>query len=302
MTLPSFVAARIRLILGLFALLGLLAVSPRLLSSRGERTMRTGDSVATRPASSSQALARTGSVVTVKSETIEQLAARDPLAVFDTAIERYDRGIRDYTCTFIKQERIGGILGAEQTIEVMFRENPYSVRMKWIKNPDKCSRALYVADRWTRDGAQMALIEPRAIARLFVPFVMRPIHGEDAGRSSRRTLDLFGFRNSLVLASKYVRKAREQNVPHSFQYIGDGEINGYRTMIFERHLPYTGEDGPWPDKALIVHIDKERLLPVMCRAFADDSMTILLGSYGMTDIQLNTNLADSVFTREGMGL
>lgn len=234
-------------------------------------------------------------------ESLEDRAARDPLQFFDDAIERYDRTVRDYTCVFTKQERIGGKLGPEQVTNAMFREKPFSVRLEWVKNADKCDRVLYVADRWVENNQQMAVVEPGALARLFVSHVMRPIHGKDALKSSRRTVDQFGLRNAMVLAAKYARLSRERGIL-DFSYKGKGEVDGRETLVFERRLPYTGEGGEWPDRALVVHIDKEMLVPTLCLCYADDQQQVLLGKYMSTNIRLNVNLPDSTFTKEGMGL
>lgn len=234
--------------------------------------------------------------------TPEQLAAQDPIAFFEAAIEQYDRSVRDYTCTFTKQELIGDEMSEEQVMRAMFREKPYSVRLEWIKNPDKANRVLYVADRWVEDGKQMAVVEPGAIARLFVSYVMRPIHGPDAAKSSRRSIDQFGVRNSMVLTVKYAKIAKARGVLEKFEFVGNGKVAGRDTLIFERRLPYTGERGAWPDRTLIVHLDKEHRLPTLCEAYADVERNQLLGRYQFTDIQINPNLADSVFTTHGMGL
>lgn len=232
---------------------------------------------------------------------MERLARRDPIAFFEKALDRYDRSVRDYTCTFKKQELVNGRMTELQVMEAKFRESPFSVRLKWIENQDKCSRVLYVVDRWLKNDQQMAVVEPGAIARLFVPYVMRPIHGRDAQRSSRRTLDQFGFRNSMALTLKYCKLASEQGVL-DFAYKGLDTVNGRTTMKFERHLPYTGEDCVWPDRVLVVHVDKELLLPTLCLAYADDAKTELLGHYELADVQLNPGLDQSVFTKDGMGL
>lgn len=236
-----------------------------------------------------------------QTETLEALAARDPIAFLDMAVQRYDRSVRDYTCTFSKQESINGRLGANQVIKTMFRESPFSVRMEWIKNQDKCARVLYVADQWIKDGEQMALVEPGPIARLLVPYVMRPIRGHDARKSSRKMIDQFGARNSLLMTLQYCKLAKEQNVLR-LEYKGVREVDGSETLLFERHLPYTTEGGTWPDRVLEVYMDKQLLLPVLCVAYADDAKQKLLGRYQLSDIKLNVNLPDSVFTKEGMGL
>jgi len=234
-------------------------------------------------------------------ETLEERAARDPIGFIEFCIDRYDQSVRDYKCIFTKQELIAGKLSAEQVMRAFFREKPFSVRLEWIKNEDKCARVLYVADRWIEKGKQLAVVEPGKIARLFIPYVMMEIDGRDAQKSSRRTINQFGFRNSLSLILKYCKLAQEKGLLH-FEYVGQGEVDGRATLVFERRLPYVEGDPTWPDRVLVVHIDKEHLLPSLCIAYADDEKTQLLGKYMMTDLQLNANLPDAVFTKEGMGL
>lgn len=288
---------RVRLFIGLVLGVGLLAQGMRAWSARTDGGF---SSVASARPSPNQAFAAPTRVQPV-SLTIEQMAAADPIGVLEMALDRYDRSVRDYTCTFSKQELVGGRMTEQQVMEVQYRESPLSVRMKWIKNPDKCSRVLYVADKWIKNGQQYALVEPGAIAKLFVPYVMRPIHGEDARKSSRRTIDQFGARSSLALTLKYCKLAQQQNVL-DYSYKGKGSVDGRETLVFERRLPYAGEDSAWPDRVLVVNLDKELLLPLLCMAYADDAKTQLLGEYKLSDIKLNQNLPDSVFTKEGLGL
>jgi hypothetical protein len=290
----------LKAIVGLVLLGGLLFQGQRALSERKEEASPIVVQGPTRP--SPHAAFATPSPVNLEGvPTPEMLASRDPIAFFEAALEQYDRSIRDYTCTFTKQELVNGQTSKEQVISAMFREQPFSVRLEWLKNEDKASRVLYVRDRWVKDGKQMAVVEPGPIARLLVPHVMRQIDGREAERSSRRTIDQFGLRNSIALILKYSRLAREQDVLRLL-YAGNGMVDSRETLVFERHLPYEADGGPWPDRVLVIHMDRELLVPTLCLAYADDDREVLLGKYMLTDIKLNVNLPDSVFTKEGMGL
>ncbi len=295
---PHLTKRRVRTFVGFVLAAGLLTQGYRSWAARVDDGFRSAEPT---KHSRSAAFAAPSPVEPSIKLSIEEMAGADPVGFFEMALDRYDRGVRDYTCTFSKRELVHGRMTQRQVIEVHFRENPFSVRMKWIENADKCSRVLYVADKWIKNGLQYAIVEPGAIAKLFVPYVMRPIHGEDARKSSRRTIDQFGLRNSLALTLKYCKLASQQNIL-DFRYTGTGEVDGRSTLVFERHLPYTGEDSAWPDRALVVHMDKELLLPVLCTAYADDAKTKLLGEYKIGDIKLNQNLPDSTFSKEGMGL
>jgi len=300
MSTPQITSGRIQVVLGLILLAGLVIQCQRAFFARAgitESAVSVPEPVRPAPGAAFAAPAPANP----ESEPIETLAARDPLAVFQTALDRYDRSVRDYTCTFSKQELIGGQLTAVQVMNAFFREKPFSVRLEWKQNPDRVNRVLYVADRWIEKGQQMAVVEPASsIAQLLVSYVMRPIAGEEARKNSRRTIDQFGLRNSLVLTLKYAKLSQQKNIL-DFSYKGNSEVEGRTTLVFERRLPYTGPDGPWPDRVLIVHLDHELLLPVLCIAYADDDRKILLGRYQSTDVKLNPNLPDSLFTKEGMG-
>ena len=293
---------QVRGLMGSVLAIGLATQCYRSLSARTEDSFESrSPAVAARPAANQAIAATTIRDESLTALTLEETAARDPMAFLEGVLERYDRSVRDYTCLFTKRELVHGRMTERQVIEVQFRESPFSVLMKWVENADKCSRVLYVADRWVKDGQQYAVVEPGAIAKLFVPYVMRPIHGEDALKSSRRTIDQFGLRSSLALTLKYCRLAREKNIL-DLRFLGTGQVEGRETLVFERRLPYTGENGAWPDRVLVLHLDKELLVPTLCLAYADNGKTQLLGEYATTRIKLNTNLPDSVFSKEGMGL
>lgn len=300
MNRPGIAYSRIRLITGLVLCCGFALQCQQALSDRSDSAAKpitvpqviapqAGEAYAAPPQPATQPASLTAR------------AARDPLGFLQAALDHYDRSVRDYTCTFSKQERLGGQLTPEQVIAVSFREKPFSVRMEWKQNPDRAARVLYVADRWIEKGQRMALVEPSgAVARLLVSYVMRPIDGEEARKSSRRTIDLFGVRNTLVLTLKYANLTREKGLL-DLTFKGESELAGRPTLVFERHLPYTGEDGPWPDRVQVLHLDRETLLPALSASYADDDQKILLGRYQWSDVKLNPTLPDSVFTKEGMG-
>lgn len=224
----------------------------------------------------------------------------DPIAFFRGAIERYDRSVHDYVCTFSKQELVGGELTTEQITQVKFREKPFSVNMLWVKNADKAQRAIYVQGKWTgKNGEKLAVVEPAgAIARLLVDDVTRPIDGPDAKKAGRRQIDQFGFANSLRLILKYCDLGMQRK-EGSVKYVGEGTIAGRPTYVVERRLPYTDDNGMYPDRLLVVHVDKEYLVPTSCTSYADEAGTKLLGRYVVTDIRFNVGLTDRDFARKG---
>lgn len=239
-----------------------------------------------------------------KSVTISHVVASAGPAAMPSADElvsrgqaRYQSEVRDYRCTFVKQERIKGRLTAVQEIEVLFRREPHSVFMKWKINPDKVKRALWIdhPSHVDKSGRKVARIEPAgAIARAFVSEVQRPIHSDEARELSRRSLDEFGFGSTFHLLMTYNEVARQKGVL-DFRYVGEGEIDGRKTFVLERTLPFTGEGGAFPDALMRLHLDQEWLLPTAVYSYADRAGRDLLGSYVMRSVVLNPGLSDSDF-------
>ncbi len=237
------------------------------------------------------------------SNNFESLANADPLAFLYHCRENYDRNIRDYSCTFVKQELVRGKMTAEQETVVKCRQNPFSVNMRWIRNAADAAHVTYIESRWKdKQGQEQAWCEPAgSIARLFVKKILQPIHGKRAEKASRRTIDQFGFRNTLDLIIHYSEKAADEGVL-DLRFVNRGSVDGRPTYVFERRLPYTGQEEPYPDRLLVFHIDQEWLLPTACYSYADDGRETLLGKYLLTGADFNLGLTDSDFGPDTLGL
>lgn len=219
-------------------------------------------------------------------DKLERLARTDPLEFFRHCREHYDQTIHGYQCSFLKQERVGDKLTAEQVTVVRFLNDPYSVDMVWTKNPGPAARALYVKGKWRNDeGQEQAWVRPSG-ALLKLLKIKQPIDGPRARKAARRRIDQFGFRNSLDLIIEYSEKAA-QTGELDLRYVGHGCVEKRPTYVFERRLPYTGEEEPYPDRLLVVHVDQEWLVPIGCLSYADDAGNELLGKYVLYDVQLN---------------
>jgi hypothetical protein len=231
----------------------------------------------------------------------EQLVRSDPLRFLRRCRENYASTIDDYTCTFTKQERIRGKITPEQETRVKFRSQPYSVNMEWLRNAGDAAHVVYVEDRWhNKKGEEMAWCKPAgAIAKIFISKIQQPINGKRAGKASRRTIDQFGYANTLDLIIHYSEKAAAEGLL-DLRYAGTGSIDGRPTYVFERLLPYTGEEQPYPDRLLVTHIDQEWLLPTACFSYADDEGQELLGKYLLTDASFNVGLTDADFGPEAL--
>lgn len=231
-----------------------------------------------------------------KAELVRR-AQSEPRALSELGTRLYEAVIEDYTATFIKQERVAGKLGKAEEIEVRFRDYPHSVFMIWKKNADQARRALYIDSPEFRDskGRKLAKVEPNgAIARLFVSEVDIEIHGKRSREASRRSIDEFGFYSTLTLLHD-INSMAQQRGTLDYRYDGEDVIDGRPTFRMVRYLPYTGENGDYPDAKLVLHLDQEWLMPTGLYSYADREGKTLLGSYVFHDLHVNVGLTDADF-------
>jgi hypothetical protein len=234
---------------------------------------------------------------TADSAPLTSLASRDPLALMRMAQRQCEQQIRDYSCVFVRQEKIGDKLTPQQHIRVLYRQEPQSVLMTWVRNADRIRRALYVAGRHASgDGMERALVEPAgALVRLAAKKLLIPIHGPLARASSRKTIDQFGFTSTFKLLEHCHKLAQERGVL-DLRYAGQGRVDGRPTYVLVRHLPYAGPEGEFPDARLVLHLDQEWLVPVAVHSYADHEGRELLGSYVFTQLKLNQNFEEATFS------
>ncbi len=230
-------------------------------------------------------------------DELARQAAEDPLAFLNLCRERYLATIRDYRCIFHIRERQADSaeLGPEQEIAIRFREQPFSVDMRWTKNPQQATRVNYVAGRWQRGARDLALIYPSGLAGLLTPAGVRlDIHAPEVRAASRRPVDDFGFRRTMELIIENCQKARGDSA-YDLRYIGEGEIDSRPCLVLRRLLPYQGPQGPFPDRLLLIYVDREWLVPTGCFSFTDDAGEQPLGTYVTTDVKINVGLTDQDF-------
>lgn len=228
--------------------------------------------------------------------SLEGKANLDPLGFLSDAHQYYRISIRDYRCTFLKRERLGGSLRPPETTTVMFKESPYSVMMSWPKSPRPARRVLYVEGKWhDKEGRALAQVQPEPVLAMLFPRMMRPIDDWIARTRSRRRIDQFGFGRTLERIIEYCEMAKIEGMLE-FAYEGPSIVGNRRAMEFVRRLPYTGPDGKYPDRVLRLHLDQEWLLPIAVFTYADDDENRLLSSYVYEDIELNVGLSDADFT------
>jgi len=215
---------------------------------------------------------------------IINLAETDHIALLRMAIDRYDRTIRNYTGTFIKQERIDNRLGPRQVIAFKFRQKPFSLFMEWKENPLGADRMLFVEGQ----NNDKMLVHPTGLLKWLKCIKLDP-DGKQARKCTLRTCREFGFRRNMLKALKTYQSAK-QNGELTMTSSGLRIINGRRCLVLERILPERKE---YSTARLVVRLDLEYLLPVQIECY--DWEGDLIGRYSFTDLKFNTSLTDKDF-------
>jgi hypothetical protein len=226
-------------------------------------------------------------------ERLENWAKTDHIALLEHCLAHYKVNRRDFTCRFFKEERIGGSLQPEQGVEVKFREKPFSVAFKWIKNTPIADRMLYVEGKY---GGKMLVRPASPLARLVAPTVAKPPDDPEVFKRTLRPVTQFGFRRGMEAAIADYRRAADAG---DLKMAGGEyfEVEGRQTLRITRILP-DGKD--YPSNVTHFYIDTDHLVPVsiVSHGWNDE----LLSRYVYKDVKFDAGLTDAHFAPEANDL
>jgi hypothetical protein len=224
---------------------------------------------------------------------MERLASTDPIAFLEQCLKRYDREVHGYRATLFKHERVQGKLLAPEVIDVAFREKPFSVRMDWRQGAGLAQRTAYVKGQ-NRDR----LLVLGAGWRSLVGVVSRDTWGADARKSSRFPINEFGIKIGTQHTLGPWRMAKKRG-DLKVRFLGARPIKraGGRTCWELQRVRYTAPEDDGITEATF-YFDTETWLQVGSYLTGPAG---LVAEYWFRDIEINPDLPDDTFTREGVG-
>jgi hypothetical protein len=230
-----------------------------------------------------------------------RLAMEFHIALLEIAKQRL-AAIPDYTCTFIRQERIDGEeLGEIQTCDLKLRHQPFSVYMKWLEGGDVGRELLFV------DG----LNDNRMIVKLgggkkMLPALKLDPKGSLALRESRHPINELGMLELCELILAY--RKRDVDVKECrWQMLNDQRVLDRDCYGFI--VEYTDPSFEPVYRKSVTYIDKQLSLPICVRNYSwpaegvtyDDPQTLdeatLIEYYAYRDIKFDSRLTDVDFDR-----
>src|SRR5229473_4424899 len=214
------------------------------------------------------------------------LARQDPFAFLQNCMKLYDKNVRGYQVILQKQERLQGKLQNREIIEVAFREQPYSVSMRWLEGARKADRVVFVAG----ENEGMMLAHPAGVAGKLVKVVKRKVDSDEARQSGRYTLDQFGFKNSLkrILTSMADAKKKDRL---RLDFLGEAKvIESDQRVCFKLKRTYSEPEADGTQE-LTIYVDRQNFLPIgiVVKGKVDPTSgnRELLGEYFFRDLRLN---------------
>jgi len=193
--------------------------------------------------------------------------------------------IDDYQCIFKKQERVDGQLLLQETILLKFKK-PFSIYMKWIKEPHQGQEILYI--RGWNNGKLRA--HPGSFPDITVN--LNPT-GALAMRDNRHPVTEAGIGQTIQMVSNDYHYA--MNHPQdSVKYYNRGTkmVEGRETQCFEAIMPIK-EHLPYYAHRAVICIDDSLNLP--SRVIIYDNTNTLVEDYFYTKYKLNIGLTKKDF-------
>jgi hypothetical protein len=215
-----------------------------------------------------------------------------PLQLIAEARRSY-QGIKDYTCLFVKRERLRGQLQPENLIDMRVRTQPFSVYLRWLKPATSAGQEVcYVAGR--NNGAMRV-----HSTGLFgaVGFVTMDPRDPRALETSRHTITEAGIGN---LIERYGQAWQlESRLNRTQVRIQEYAYNQRRcTRVETVHADSVGQQIPFYRS--VVYFDKENHLPIRVENYDWPRRTAdpnggLVENYNYANLRLNAGLPDAVF-------
>lgn len=239
------------------------------------------------PASNPFAKVNSDNAAYKNADTMEAMARTDHIALLEKCLAHCRSQYKDYTCDFMKQERIAGQLSKEQDIEAKFRQSPFSVSLFWTRNSPSGDRLLYVEGEWDNQ----VLVRPAGLLSI-IGTVKRPTAGPETFRAALHPVTDFGFERGLIsLLSVYSQAKKAGDLKQEFG--GYAEVAGRKTIVLVRYLP-PGDQ--YPSHKNLTYIDLEYQVPTLIEGY--DGQGQLSYRYMYTDIHFNKGLTAHDFLPE----
>jgi hypothetical protein len=204
--------------------------------------------------------------------------------------EIIDKSIRDYSCTFVKRERVDGVLGEQQHIYLKVMHEPFSVHMLF-KQPFAGREVVYVAGQ--NDNKLVA--RDVGFAKIVGKISLDPT-GARAMKGQKHPITSVGIRNlcgKLIKMHEVELKFAECEVTVN----PEPTIDGRKTTLVQIIHPTPRKE--FKNYVARIFFDNEHQIPIHYDAYSWPAQAggkpELEESYTYQNLQLNNNFTASDF-------
>lgn len=224
---------------------------------------------------------------------VEPEAARDPLAALLADARTGHARLRDYSCTFTRQERVNGLLGDEQVAEMRVRVQPFSIAVRTARPESLAGQEMVYVERGRADGKMKLRLAGTS------NYLLLNVDDPKALAVSRRPVTKLGMGSILDTLAEVIRREKALNNPVEV-FASDYQFAGRPVTRYE---VYTRR--PHAHRLFyraVICVDKETKLPVRYEAYdqprsGGTSSGDLMEVFSYSDIRPNVGLGDSSFAR-----
>ncbi len=214
-----------------------------------------------------------------------------PLRLIAEARQSY-ASTSDYTCLFVKRERIRTQLQPENLVAMKVRTQPFSVYMRWMRPQNLAGQeACYVTGR---NNGMMRVHSTGLIGA--VGFVSLDPRDPRALENSRHTINEAGIGNLIERFGQ--RWEVEQRLGRTALRVAEYEYDKRRCIRVETtHLDNPNRQFSFYQS--VVYFDKQTHLPIRVENYdwpaVGSPSAVLAESYSYVDLKLNVGLTDATF-------
>jgi len=204
-------------------------------------------------------------------------------------------GVRDYTGTMIKQERLNGKLQTPHIIQLAVRQQPFSVMLKWLEPQGLSGQMACYVEGW--NNGRMRVKSPGLLR--VAGFVSVQVNDPRGRQHSNHTIKEVGLAYLLEQFAAQWEKERSLGQGTKVR-IGEYEYARRRCWRIE-----TWHDRPDPAFVCyrgVLYIDKETKLPIRAELYdwprtGGPAGGELIEVYSYINLQFNVGLGDNHFKK-----
>lgn len=211
--------------------------------------------------------------------------AADPRAAL-LAMEGAYAGVRDYTVTMVRRERVKGKLLPQETMEIKFRK-PYSIYTRWTGTAHRGQEALYVRGK----NGNKLIAHPGSFPDVTVSLDPK---GNLAMKGNRHPITEGSLGDLIALLVRDLKRAETRPQDGAkIRDLGESDRHGHKVRCFD--ATFAVADGYYAPHVQICMFSATNL---PSRVQVWDAREQLLEDYEYRDLKTNVGLRDADFDQQ----